>query len=353
MDAFNIFDYSTIALVVSIAACIVSGVCGIRRQSRSALWFSVSLLVPTAYFLARQPLLSFGLHSWLNLAGAWISLVVSPVVAIVGIWRRSSPLLLISTVLAVPLSALILISPTLDILGTLPLLHLASALLIRIRMRWAPWSLGILICVFEGLFLLDATGVVALSPHRIPISPVATGPTPEEAVYASVAKVIPDCLNTRIETRREWARGWVLVYTCNKPPSDKFPFSHVIGYSLVEPTASREWRVTNGSWVPYSAPLPAEVRSNSPVSYASSGGGGESGEFTIRYGRVLTSDAAVVEGVFSTGDTLQDRPTDKWFVLITPSRAVVCSMRVLDASMKPTWSSLPPPPPVAEQCTGR
>lgn len=352
MDAFDFFDFSIIALLVCLAACIAVGIWGARHRSRSALGFSVALLAPTAYFLAWQPFMSFGLHSWLNLAAIWISLVGSPLLALLGIWRRATPLLLMSTVLAVPLSALILISPTLGILAILPLLHLAGAVLVRTRVRWAAWSLGLSICAFEGLFLLDATGVVALSPHRRPASPVATGATPEQAVYASVSKVIPDCRDTQIETRREWARGWVLVYTCNKPPSEKSPFSRVLGFSLVVPAATGEWRVTNGSWAPNPAPSPSAVRSNPPVSYASSAGGGDSGEFSILYGQLLSSDAAVVEAVFSTKETLQDRPPDKWFVLITPSRAVLCNIRVLDASMQPVWSSLPPPPPISSQCGG-
>ncbi len=157
----SVYIYAT-AFWISLAASVSLAGWGIWRSSRNALLMSASLLVPSASFLAFQPMVSDTGEGpfWLAAVTFWCSLLVSPALGAWGVWRRSRIILLMGAVLSVPLACYLFLAPGTRAFLVLPILYLLVAVSVRGSARWASWLLLLLIVGLASWFLLLWMGVL-------------------------------------------------------------------------------------------------------------------------------------------------------------------------------------------------
>ncbi len=132
---------------------------------------------------------------------------------------------------------------------------------------------------------------------------------------------------------RAWGRVTVVLYTelrlaeeLGPPTGGLRPPMQLLGYSLVEQTPLGTWRALESGTSEVS-PLPSEDL----VDFRSGHSRSNAMEFSIVYGRALSSDVMTVEATFDTGQVVRDAASDGLFVLIVPVDAAPCELRALNA----------------------
>ncbi len=143
-----------------ITGVIIAGL-GIFHRSRAALGLSVALILPSAFFLSFQPILSYvdELPYWLARYTIWTSIVVSPLVAIPGILKQSRSILMMSAALSVPFGVWFLFYPGTRFYIVLPVLHLIGAATVRTRGWWLSVVMLALILGLDVLFFVGFGGL--------------------------------------------------------------------------------------------------------------------------------------------------------------------------------------------------
>jgi hypothetical protein len=165
--AWSIFEALVLGagFLFCVAACVALAGWGILRRSGPALGLSAALLLPSAFLLSFQPLIRNvdELPYWLAHYTIWSSLALSPLVALLGVWKKSTIILLISTALAVPFGVWFFFYPGTRFYLLLPGLHLLSAAAVRGRFFWMAWTMLVVIWGLAALLLLVLGGLVFLT----------------------------------------------------------------------------------------------------------------------------------------------------------------------------------------------
>lgn len=140
----------TIALLFFVTASVISGGWGLLHGSRSALGLSLALLLPAAFFLIFQPILSYfnELPFWLGRYILLISVALAPLIAAIGVGKQSRTSLLMSASLAVPAGVWFFFYPGTRYYLALPFIHLIAAAIVRTPIWWLSWLVLVVILGF-------------------------------------------------------------------------------------------------------------------------------------------------------------------------------------------------------------
>jgi hypothetical protein len=116
--------------------CLILLSWGVYRRSRKMLILGCALLLPIAFFGALLPWLGGidELQFWIAAVTIWSSILLSVVLAVWGIWRRSSVTVLASAITALPFSYYFFLSPG----GRAALLVPLILAIIAMALEWIP-----------------------------------------------------------------------------------------------------------------------------------------------------------------------------------------------------------------------